>query len=105
MIQYFTGNVKGLHDVLPFEEETLMAYATSQGQDMPVTNLYLPHLRAWRLHRLLSQTELARRSLVSRPTILRAEKGKGPIGALTAERLAQVLQVSVRQLQEEEPMS
>jgi transcriptional regulator with XRE-family HTH domain len=69
---------------------------------MPVTNLYLPHLRAWRLHKLLSQTELAKRSLVARMTIVRAEHG-GPIGALTAERLAQALGVKVKQLESEPP--
>jgi transcriptional regulator with XRE-family HTH domain len=73
-----------------------------QRHDMPATNLYLPHLRAWRLRRLLSQTELARRSLVSRPTVVRAEHG-GPVGALTAERLAQALAVSVTQLESESP--
>jgi transcriptional regulator with XRE-family HTH domain len=76
--------------------------ATIQGHEMPVTNLYLPHLRAWRLRRLLSQTELAHNSLVSRPTVVRAEHG-GPVGALTAERLAQALGVKVQQLESEPP--
>jgi transcriptional regulator with XRE-family HTH domain len=70
--------------------------------DMPVTNLYLPHLRAWRLRKLLSQTELAKRSLVSRMTVNRAEHG-GPVGALTAERLAQALSVTVEQLEAKPP--
>lgn len=53
----------------------------------------LPHLRAWRRYRVLSQAELARRSRVSRNTISAAEAGAS-IRIPNAARLARVLRVS-----------
>jgi transcriptional regulator with XRE-family HTH domain len=69
---------------------------------MPVSQLRLPHLRAWRVHALWTLPELADKSLVSRSTIIRAEQGR-PVGVLTAERLARALGATVEQLQNTRP--
>jgi transcriptional regulator with XRE-family HTH domain len=70
----------------------------------PTSNVALPYLRHWRLHRLLTQAQLATLSGVSTPSIIRVESGK-PAAALTAIRLARALSVTVKQLQDEEPLS
>jgi transcriptional regulator with XRE-family HTH domain len=80
----------------------MSALSYETGSRMPVTELRIPYLRAWRVHALMTFPELAAKSLVSRSTIIRAEKGR-PVGILTAERLARALGATVRQLQEEEP--
>jgi transcriptional regulator with XRE-family HTH domain len=69
----------------------------------PTSTLTVPYLRHWRLHRLLTQGQLAALSGVSEPTIIRAESGK-TVGALTATKLARALSVTVKQLQDEEPL-
>lgn len=74
------------------------------GPSMPVSELRIPYLRAWRVHALLTLPELAHKSTVSRSTIIRAEKGY-PVGVLTAERLARALGITSKQLQESEPTS
>jgi DNA-binding XRE family transcriptional regulator len=68
----------------------------------PTSYVTLPHLRAWRVHKLWTQAQLASESHISAPTIVRAERG-APVGALTAERLARALGVTVEQLQSEKP--
>ncbi len=52
----------------------------------------LPALKAWRLHRVLSQDELASRARVARATLQRAENGL-PVKVTTAARLARALRV------------
>ena len=52
----------------------------------------VPYLRAWRLKRLLSQAELARRARVSTPVISRGEQGQR-IKVTKAAKLARVLGV------------
>jgi transcriptional regulator with XRE-family HTH domain len=81
---------------------TVNALSTLNGTSMPVSELRLPHLRAWRVHALLTLPELAEKSVVSRSTIIRAEKGR-PVGVLTAERLARALGCTVKQLESEDP--
>lgn len=66
------------------------------------SNVTLPHLRAWRIERLMPQTELARKADVGVSTLVRAEAG-GVVHALTARRIARALGVTVKQLQTEEP--
>jgi transcriptional regulator with XRE-family HTH domain len=56
------------------------------------TFVTLPHLRAWRLSRLLSQAELARRARLTPETISRAENGRR-ITVVTARRLARALKI------------
>lgn len=68
----------------------------------PTSLVRLPHLRAWRVHKLWTQVQLAKEAHVSEPTVVRAERS-APVGALTAERLARALGVTVRQLQETPP--
>lgn len=52
----------------------------------------LPHLKDWRLARLLTQDELAHKSGVSRPTLSRAEQGRFVYGA-SVRRIARALGV------------
>jgi DNA-binding XRE family transcriptional regulator len=68
----------------------------------PVSLVKLPHLRAWRIKKLRTQLDVAASAGLGISTIVRAEKG-GDVGALTAERLARALELSVRQLKEEAP--
>jgi transcriptional regulator with XRE-family HTH domain len=68
----------------------------------PNSRFPVPALRHWRIQRLLTQAQVATAADVSVPTVIRAEGGK-PVGALTAERLARALGVTVRQLRETPP--
>ncbi len=82
----------------------MTAAVQQRGSDVPApTNFVrLPMLRAWRLHTLRRQGEVALAAGVSKATMIRAEKG-APVEELTAARLARALGVSVRQLQEVPP--
>jgi transcriptional regulator with XRE-family HTH domain len=62
--------------------------------ERPRQHLYitLPHLRAWRLSRLLSQAELARRAHLTPETISHAETGR-QVSVITAGRLARALRI------------
>ena len=60
----------------------------------------LPHLRAWRIRRALSQPELADAAGVVRGTVARAERG-GVVSFPNIRQLAAALQMSVEQLDEE----
>lgn len=62
----------------------------------------LPHLRAWRLYRLLSQRDLAAKSDVGASTIIRIEAG-GRANSLTVHRLARGLGVSADELLQAPP--
>jgi transcriptional regulator with XRE-family HTH domain len=77
---------------------------TESGADVPAptSHLTVPYLRHWRLHRLMSQSQLVKASGVSAPTIIRGEQGK-LIYALSAAKLARALGVTVEQLQSEKP--
>jgi transcriptional regulator with XRE-family HTH domain len=68
----------------------------------PKSRVYLPHLRAWRLHALLTQDELAEASGVGKATVVRAE-GSNPVNALTAARIAKALGITLKQLETAEP--
>lgn len=68
----------------------------------PKSRLLLPYLRAWRLHKLLTQDELAKAAGVGQATVPRAESNN-PVNAITAARLARALAVTVRQLESEDP--
>jgi transcriptional regulator with XRE-family HTH domain len=83
---------------------TLLSGRTESGGDVPAptSHLTVPYLRHWRLHRLMSQSQLVKASGVSAPTIIRGEKGE-LVSALSATKLARALGVTVRHLQEEEP--
>jgi DNA-binding XRE family transcriptional regulator len=62
-----------------------------------------PHLRAWREARALTQTELAERAGVTRPTITRGETGQHVIRWTNVRKIAEALSITPRQLLEEEP--
>jgi transcriptional regulator with XRE-family HTH domain len=61
------------------------------------------YLREWRLHRHLSQADLARRADVAETTIARAEKGGKLLNVLTATKLAHALGASVADLESMPP--
>ena len=81
-----------------------VARALMSGGDVPAptSHTHIPYLRHWRLHRLMTQGQLAKASKVSTPTIIRAERGE-LVYALSAAKLAKALKVSVEQLQNEKP--
>ncbi len=68
----------------------------------PISHSPLPHLRAWRLSKLMTQRGLAKAAGVAESTVVRGEMGE-PVAALSAAKLAKALGVSLRQLRDEEP--
>lgn len=62
----------------------------------------LPHLKAWRIRRLLKQTELAEAAGVSRFTIVKGEHGER-VSLDVVKKLAQALGVSTDDLRFREP--
>jgi transcriptional regulator with XRE-family HTH domain len=58
----------------------------------------LPHLKAWRMHKLMAQNELAERSGLARATIARAEKGDEVVGFANIRKLAEALGISADEL-------
>lgn len=58
----------------------------------------LPHLRAWRSAKLLTQIELAERAGVSRFTVKRAEHGDTIVGYASIRKLAAALGISAEEL-------
>lgn len=60
----------------------------------------MPTLREWRIRRLWSQSELARRSGVAVRTIINTETGQRVPRLLTMRRLADALEVEWNQIDE-----
>jgi transcriptional regulator with XRE-family HTH domain len=60
--------------------------------------LTLPHARAWRRRRAMTQGELAQAAGISRVTVNRAERG-GAISMENVRKLASALGITVDQLQ------
>lgn len=75
----------------------------------PPRGEYLPHLRAWRLHRALSQRELGElaKDADGKPlhivTISRIESQRTPASWETINRLAKALRITRRQLIDSKP--
>jgi DNA-binding XRE family transcriptional regulator len=69
------------------------------------TRQTVPYLRDWRVHRLLSVSELARTAKVSRVTIINLENDKSAANLTTVGKLASALQVTRRQLVDAPPSS
>jgi DNA-binding XRE family transcriptional regulator len=67
------------------------------------TRVLLPYLRAWRLHALLSQDELARRSGIAKTSIVRLEKAQQGAILSTVGKLSQGLGITRQQLVYEDP--
>ena len=68
----------------------------------PTSNVALPYLRAWRLHRLMTVRGLAEKAGVGFTTVARIEHGFAA-SAITAIKLARALDVTVRDLKDVEP--
>jgi len=71
---------------------------------MPATRVSLPYLRAWRVHRLMSQDELYKVTGVAKSTIVTLENG-GHANLSTVGKLAAGLGVTRRQLVDDAPPS
>lgn len=67
------------------------------------TRVALPFLHTWRIHKLLSISELAEAANVSRPTIIQLENGKHEANLTTVGKLAAGLGITRRQLVYEQP--
>ncbi len=65
-----------------------------------IRGVAIPHLKAWRIARTISQTELAEQAHVSRATITRAERG-AIVSFPNVRTLAKVLGLTVAQMQRE----
>jgi transcriptional regulator with XRE-family HTH domain len=65
----------------------------------PTTHAKVPSLRHWRVRHYWTQRQLAEQAHVSVATVANAEQGR-PISLLSAQKLADTLGVSVRQLRE-----
>jgi transcriptional regulator with XRE-family HTH domain len=65
----------------------------------PILNRFpLTHLRQWRLSRFWTQAELALRSGVSEPTIVRLERGHHAANMTTIRKLAQAFGIAPTEL-------
>lgn len=63
----------------------------------------LPHLRAWRLARLMGQSELARAAGVTKGTMARAERGDEVVSFQNIRKIAEALGISPDELLNHEP--
>lgn len=59
-----------------------------------VRGLPLPHLRAWRIKKLIGQSELADKAGLARATVTRAERGDTVVSFANIRKLAGVLGIS-----------
>jgi transcriptional regulator with XRE-family HTH domain len=66
------------------------------------SDTFLPSLQRLRVEHELSQVELAKRAGVARSSVARIERGERA-NAITAQKLARALGLTVKQLQTEEP--
>lgn len=60
--------------------------------------LPLPHLREWRVKKLIGQSELADKAGLARATVTRAERGDTVVSFINIRRLAEVLGISPDEL-------
>jgi DNA-binding Xre family transcriptional regulator len=58
----------------------------------------LPYLRAWRMHKLMAQIELAERSGLAKSTLARAERGDEVVSFANIRKLAEALGISAEDL-------
>lgn len=64
-----------------------------------------PHLRAWRMHRLLTTKQLADAAQMNEKTIYRLERPGQQANELTVHKLANALGIDFQKLLEELPAS
>jgi DNA-binding Xre family transcriptional regulator len=72
--------------------------ASSQPPTEYVRERPLPHLKAWRMHKLMAQIELAERSGLAKSTLARAERGDEVVSFANIRTLAEALGVSADDL-------
>jgi DNA-binding Xre family transcriptional regulator len=70
-----------------------------------VRGVSLPYLKAWRLHRMMTQGELVERSGLARSTVARAEAGREVVSFPNIRRLADTLGITPEQLVNEDPVA
>lgn len=58
----------------------------------------LPHLKAWRIQKLMTQADLIAKSGVARATLVRAERGDEIVGFANIRKLADGLGISAEDL-------
>lgn len=63
----------------------------------------LPHLKAWRMHKLMGQAELARAAGVTKGTMARAERGDEVVSFANIRKIAEALGISTDELLSKEP--
>lgn len=68
----------------------------------PKNVVAVPYLRAWRLHALMTQDQLAEAADVGKATVVRAERD-GTVSALTAAKIARALGITLKQLETTQP--
>jgi transcriptional regulator with XRE-family HTH domain len=69
------------------------------------TRVPLPHLRAWRLARLLSQDEVADMTGIAKSTLSKLENGQSAANLVTVGKLAKAFGLTRQQLAYTEPPS
>jgi transcriptional regulator with XRE-family HTH domain len=68
-----------------------------------VRGLPLPHLRAWRMRKLMAQNELAERAGLAKSTLARAERGNEVVNFANIRKLAEALGISTDDLLHRDP--
>jgi transcriptional regulator with XRE-family HTH domain len=63
----------------------------------------LPFLKAWRMRKLIAQTELASRTGLARATLARAERGDEIVNFANIRKLAEALGISADDLLYRDP--
>jgi transcriptional regulator with XRE-family HTH domain len=63
----------------------------------------VPYLKAWRMQKLLGQSELAEKSGLAKSTIARAERGDEVVGFANIRKLAKALGISSDDLLHKQP--
>ena len=58
----------------------------------------MPHLKAWRMYKLMAQNELAERSGLAKSTLARAERGDEVVNFANIRKLAEALGISPEDL-------
>ncbi len=63
----------------------------------------LPHLKAWRMARLMGQADLARRTGLAKSTLARAERGDEVVSFANIHKIAEALAISADELLAQPP--
>jgi DNA-binding XRE family transcriptional regulator len=63
----------------------------------------LPHLKAWRINKLMTQAQLIEKSGVARATVVRAERGSESVSFANIRKLAEALGITTDELLHADP--